>query len=372
MPFIHSIRTGVPVYEYTQDQVYKIVAPSLPDRLKPILNKILKGSQIRKRHFVTSVKHIFELSREKKIGEKFKIWQKASTQFFEKQIKEILSEADLTAEDIDGVCTCTTSGFVTPGIDVLLMDTIGFRKNITRLPLFGYGCSGGMAAINRVDDYLAGNPTKAFLVCVGETLSMQYEHDNSISKMVSNNLFGDGFATLLMVGKDHRLAKASPIDILETRSYVFPDSDFAVGQWMTDSGLKTHVDYKLPKLIKAAAKAPITELLLDNNINVDDIEHWILHTGGPKVMDSFCECLALNPQKIEASLEVYKNYGNQSAVSVLSAMENSLATNKKIGYGFMMALGPGIHMEYALCQVDPMKNAVKRTAIESAVVASEL
>lgn len=357
MSYIHSILTGVPKHEYTQDQVCKIIAPTLPEQLQPILSKILKGTQIKKRHFVTDAEHILQLSKEQNIEEKFKIWQKQSTNFFENQIKEILLKTRLSANDIDGICICTSSGFIIPGIDVHLMESLGFKRNFIRLPLFGYGCSGGMAAINRVNDYLIANPKKSFLICAGETVSMQYEDDNSISKIVSNSLFGDGFATLLMVGKEHRLAIEAPINIIDTRSYIFPNSDLVVSQWMTDSGLSTNLNLKLPNLIRDEVKKPITELLFDNDINVGDIEHWILHTGGPKIIESFCESLTLDQEKIEASFEVYKNYGNQSSVSVLSAMENSLRINKNKGLGFLMGLGPGIHMEYALCQVNPLKNS---------------
>jgi len=354
MSYIHSIITGVPKHQYTQEQTYTEIAPDLPDHLKPRLKSILRGTKIRKRHFVTPVQQIFEFARAGKIDERFKIWEENILDFFEKQIKETLANAELNPSDIDGLCTCSSTGFIIPAIDIQLLNNLGLRRDLVRLPLFGYGCSGGVASIGKINDYLKSNPTKSFLVCVGETLSMLYKYEESISAIVSNNIFGDGFATLLMVGKEHRLAKSAPIKILDSRTYIFPDSDFATAQWITASGFETYISPKLPNILKENVKNSILKLLTANHLHVTDIEHWMLHIGGPRIVDAICQSLDLEHHKVDASYECYKNYGNQSSVSVLSAIENSLRTNKNNGYGLIMGLGPGLHMEYFLCQVNPL------------------
>lgn len=357
MSFIHSIKSGVPSYAYSQLDFYNVIAPRIPERVHKIFERILDGSEIRKRHFCTTLDHIIELTVDNKTGDKYKLWQDASDEFFTKQTEAILSEADISADGINAICTSTTSGFVTPGIDVVMMEKFKYPLNTFRIPLFGFGCSGGMAAINNVHNYLEGNPTHACIIHAGEVCGTQYEDDPAISKLVSNSIFGDGFATVLMVGKEHELADEAAMEIISGKSHYFPGSGFAVGQHMSNDGIRTHVDYKLPTLIKKSAKEPLYTYFNEEGVNIDDIKHWVMHAGGPKVMQAFSECMEIDKAKLDLTLETYRNYGNQSGVSVLTAIDHKLQSDYDDGIGFMMGLGPGIHMEYTLCQLKNVKKS---------------
>ena len=72
-------------------------------------------------------------------------------------------------------------------------------------------------------------------------------------------------------------------------------------------------------------------------------------------MEAFGDALGLRDDALETTLETYRDYGNQSSVSVLTALQHTLEQNDEVGLGYMMGLGPGIHMEYGLCKVTPRK-----------------
>jgi len=353
MSHIHSVLSDVPAYNVSQIEFYEVIAPRIRPRLRSIFKRILTGSQIRKRHFGTTLEHIVEITEGKSVEEKFSIWKASTMEFWTQQAIDILANAGLAPDEIDGVCTCTTSGFVTPDPAILIQSEIGLRKDIIRMPLFGFGCSGGQAAIHRVNEYLTSFPEKAFLVFVGESCGTQYETTDSVSVLVSNSIFGDGFSTMLMVGNEHRLAEKSQVELLNSKSIIFPNCDFAIGQWMSDEGIHTHLDAKLPRLVSQSVKAPLDQLFEEAQVDKTEIDYWMCHAGGPKVMEAFGETLSLNDEALNTTMETYRDFGNQSAVSVITTMKRFLEQNTKTGYGFMMALGPGIHMEYCLARVTP-------------------
>ncbi len=367
MAHIHSVISEVPQYNISQMEFYDHVAPKINPRLHNIFKKILNGSQIRKRHFSIGLDQMTGLTEQKQVGDKFSIWKETTMEFWTRQANDIIKKAGLRPDEIDGICTSTTSGFITPDPAVLIQHELGLRGDIIRMPLFGFGCSGGQAAIHRVDEYLTAFPDRAFLVFVGEALSTQYEEAQSVSTLVSNSIFGDGYATMLMVGKEHRLASKSQIEIMNIKSIIFPNCDFAIGQWMTDEGIHTHLDAKLPRLVKSSIKAPLDAMFNEAGVESSDVDYWICHAGGPKVMEVFAETMHLGDDALHDTMETYRNYGNQSSVSVVTALDRILSNNTEAGLGYMMALGPGIHMEYSLCKVTPRPKSEKMTHAKSRI-----
>ncbi len=371
MSFIHSVRTDVPNYALSQLEFYEAVAPHTDERFHKIFKRILDATQIKKRHFSMSVEEMIDMTKKKRVADKFALWKDLMTEHFTNQCSKLIYENGLVPTDIDLICTSTSSGFITPDIGMIVRETLGLRSNIRRMPLFGFGCSGGMAAINRVAEYLQHHTTSAALVCVGETLSTQYETAESVSVLVSNSIFGDGYATMLMVGKDHPLASESQIELLNSESLIFPNCNFAVGQWMTDEGIHSHVDAKLPGIIREGVAEPLNKMFSKEGYEVSDVDYWICHAGGPKVMEAFQEEMNLREGSLNETLNTYSNHGNQSAVSVITALESTLQKNKKPGLGYMMALGPGVHMEYGLCKVTPRVTKSNTTSLKGEDALSE-
>lgn len=128
MPFIHSIRTGVPDFVYNQIEFFEKVAPHTNKRLHKVFTRILEGSQIKKRHFSFLLEDMIKMTNEKRIEDKFILWKNTSMEFFKKQTADILNTYGVTPESIDGICTCTTSGYITPSLDVLLQDHFGSEE----------------------------------------------------------------------------------------------------------------------------------------------------------------------------------------------------------------------------------------------------
>jgi len=71
MPFIHSVKAEVPQRSISQTDYLRFVEKEVPARLRPILKKIVKGTEIRKRHLSMPKEEVLELTRTKNIKRKY-------------------------------------------------------------------------------------------------------------------------------------------------------------------------------------------------------------------------------------------------------------------------------------------------------------
>ena len=60
----------------------------------------------------------------------------------EQAARDVLDRAGLGVADIDAVVAVSTTGIATPSLDALLIERMGLRRDVTRLPVFGLGCAG--------------------------------------------------------------------------------------------------------------------------------------------------------------------------------------------------------------------------------------
>ncbi len=87
-----------------------------------------------------------------------------------------------------------------------------------------------------------------------------------------------------------------------------------------------------------------------HGLQVRQIEHFIFHPGGSKVIDAFDEAFDLTNGHLNPSREVLRNYGNMSSPTVLFVLDY-IMRNSVIhpgDYGLAAAMGPGFSAEQLL------------------------
>src|SRR5450432_3751392 len=140
------------------------------------------------------------------------------------------------ADEIDLLVTVSCTGIMIPSVDAYLVDELGFRRDVRRLPLTELGCAGGAAALGRAHDFLRGFPSSRALVVAVELPSLSLQRsDVSPANLVSTALFGDGAAAVLMEGATIDAGRAR-LRVLETLSHVFPRTTGALGFELGDDG----------------------------------------------------------------------------------------------------------------------------------------
>jgi alkylresorcinol/alkylpyrone synthase len=94
----------------------------------------------------------------------------------------------------------------------------------------------------------------------------------------------------------------------------------------------------------------VDEFLAEHGLCRKDIGAWILHTGGPRVLEATQDALGIGRQELETSWECLRRTGNLSSASVLCVLEQFM-TKKRPAPGtwsILAAMGPGFCSELVL------------------------
>lgn len=271
----------------------------------------------------------------------------------EQAVVSALADAGIEPHEVDTIVMVSSTGVAVPTVDARLIERIGLRPNIKRLPLFGLGCVAGAAGMARVHDYLRGYPGDVAVLLSVELCSLTLQRDDtSIPALIGVSLFGDGAAAVVAVGADraplHPNAYQGP-RVLATQSRVLPSTAEVMGWRVGSSGFQLVMSRDVPKMADDYLAEEVDGLLAQHGLSKDDISTWVCHPGGPKVLDSIENALGLPAAALVHSRNSMRDNGNISSASVLDVLCRTLAERPGHGtFGVMLAMGPGFSFELLL------------------------
>lgn len=254
----------------------------------------------------------------------------------------------LLPRDIDALFFTSVTGVASPSIDARLVNRMGLSPNIKRIPIFGLGCVAGAAGLSRAADYVRAFPEQLAVVLSVELCSLTWQrHDVSVANMISTGLFGDGAAAAVVAGKDSEL---NGPEILATRSVFYPATEDVMGWDISESGFHIVLSPDVPKVIRENLRGDVDSFLEEFGLSRQQISSWIIHTGGPKVLEAVADSLELPEGALDLSWNSLKQVGNLSSASVLLVLEEVLARHRGAPgtYSVLAAMGPGFCSELLL------------------------
>ena len=225
---------------------------------------------------------------------------------------------------------------------------MGLPANIRRVPIFGLGCVAGAAGIARAADYVRAYPSQAAALVSVELCSLTIQRDDlSVANLISSGLFADGSAAAIVTGAD--LPSTGP-EIVATRSIFYPDTEQMMGWKVTEKGFRITLSPEVPVLIREHLGHDVDAFLGDHGHKRGDIKSWVLHTGGPKVLEATAAALDLHNGQLDASWDCLKKVGNLSSASVLVVLEDVMRNRRPQPgtLGVLAAMGPGFCSELLL------------------------
>jgi alkylresorcinol/alkylpyrone synthase len=261
----------------------------------------------------------------------------------------VLDKAGLGSGEVGAIVVVSTTGIATPSLDALLVERLHLPQNVQRLPIFGLGCAGGAIGLARAATIAAAMPDKSVLFLVVELCSLTFRRDDSSkSNIVASALFGDGAVGLLL-----RCGGDGPF-VTAAGEHTWPDSLDVMGWDVVDDGLKPIFSRDIPRLVAAELRPVARDFLGRHGLVLADIDHFVCHPGGPKVIEACEEAFVLPPGTLDAERAVLRDFGNMSAVSVLFVLERVLARasadNERWQRALMTAFGPGFTAGFVLIQ----------------------
>ena len=281
-------------------------------------------------------------------GEANDTWIEAAQELGESAISKALTHAGVSKHQIGAFFFVSVTGVASPSIDARLINRMKLPRNIKRLPIFGLGCVGGAAGIARAADYVKAYPDELAILLSVELCSLTWQRDDlSTANVISSGLFGDGAAAVVIAGRN--MSSIGP-EILAARSIFYPNSEKLMGWDISEAGFRILLSPDVPKIILENLGGNVDDFLEEHGLCKCDIGTWIMHTGGPKVLQATESALRLPSDALDVSWECLRAVGNLSSASVLLVLENYMNSHRPEPgtLGLIAAMGPGFCSELVL------------------------
>ena len=270
-----------------------------------------------------------------------------ATELLARATLDCLARAGLGVGDVDAIVACSSSGIATPSLDALIMERLGMRRDLRRLPIFGLGCAGGVLGLARAAEMARAAPGERVLFLVVELCGLTFRpNDQSKSNVIATALFGDGAAAALIVCAENETAPA----LVASGEHTWPASLDVMGWRVRDDGLGVLFSRDIPALVRSGYRAAIDRFLARQRIGLGDIGAFLCHPGGAKVLAALEEAFELPQGGLGHAREVLRRYGNMSAATVMFVLERALAAGALPRHALLSSLGPGFTAAFLLIE----------------------
>ena len=351
MARIVAVAPALPAFAYPQSEITATIGPLIttdPTK-RALLDRLHGSSSVDTRHLVMPLEDYLD---SQSFSQSNGLFIEVAADLAEEALRTALAKAGLDPRDVDYLMFTSVTGISAPSIDAILVARLGLRPDVKRVPMYGLGCVAGAAGIARVNDYLVGHPDEVGVLIAVELCSLTFQRDDdSMANLVASGLFGDGAAAVVMVGDERakRMPATGP-DVVDTRSQLYPDTEDVIGFNASETGFRIVLTARVGEVIERHFGSDAEDFLGANGLTVAEIDHWVAHPGGPRVLEAFATSLDLPAGALDISWRSLARSGNLSSVSVLHILADSIA---EAGHApedttLLFALGPGISAELVL------------------------
>jgi alkylresorcinol/alkylpyrone synthase len=344
---ILSVRGVLPEHTYAQEEITDAFAEVIADGGldESLLRRFHANAGVRQRSLVLPLEAYGELDGFTQANDLF---ISNAVELGARAVVDALKAAGLTPTDVDLIVSATVTGLAIPTLEARIATLIGLRPDVKRVPLVGLGCVAGAAGIARLHDYLLGHPDDVAVLVAVELCSLTVQRDDvSMPNLVASGLFGDGAAAVVARGGTGRGGAA---EVLQTRSRLYPDSERTMGFDVTGTGLRIVLDAQVPAVVNRYIREDVDAFLADHGLTRRDVEWWVCHPGGPKVIEALEDALEIPRTAVQLTWDSLARIGNLSSASVLHVLEDTLRDRppRPGSYGIVLAMGPGFCSELVL------------------------
>ncbi len=353
MSRIAAVASALPPRYHTQEEVFHELVKHWGGQLDSpaLLQRFHQRVGVDGRYFALPLEDYAKMER---WGEFNAAWLRVAKELGEQAITRALERAGLSKDQLGAILTVTVTGVASPSLDARLCNVMDLPAGIRRTPIFGLGCVAGATGIAQAADYVKAYPDQVAVLLSVELCSLTWQRgDLTIANFISTGLFGDGAAAVIVAGDQVKLPEAPRSrgpEILAAASSFYPDTEDAMGWDIGEQGFRIVLSPEVPAVIRQHLPQDLERFLAAQGLRRDQITSWVLHTGGPKVLEAMADAAGVTAEECALSWQSLRKVGNLSSASVLFVLEDTIAERRPApgSYGILAAMGPGFCSQLVL------------------------
>jgi len=345
---IISVTKELPKYFRDTKDIIPLVEFWLGDQEERFTRKVVKifeGAAVDKRYSIMPPEDVFITT---SFEDKNKIYSREAKRMGTNVLRNALHKSSWDADSIDYIITVSCTGIMIPSLDAYLINELGMRQDVIRLPVTEMGCAAGVSGLIYAHNFLKSNPGKRIALVSVESPTATFQlNDFSMANMVSAAIFGDGAACVLLSSEENAVGPK----IIGEEMYHFKDATQMMGFDLTNHGLKMILDPAVPETISNHFADIVHPFLEKYGSNIQNVDHLIFHPGGKKIVQTVESLFGALGKNIDDTREVLRLYGNMSSATVLYVLERFLEKDIPAGeQGLILSFGPGFSAQRVLIE----------------------
>jgi predicted naringenin-chalcone synthase len=250
-----------------------------------------------------------------------------------------LADAAIGPDQVGLLAVCSCTGYVTPGLDILLARDLALAADCQRLFVGHMGCYAALPGLASVADFVTVHRRPAILLCA-ELASLHLQAPTvDTGQMVAHALFSDAAAAAVVTpgGEGYEVRRVASLTDPSTADHMTWD--------VTDLGFRMGLSPRVPDVLAGHVAGFVTDLLARAELAPSDVD-WAVHPGGPHILDVVEQELSLPPAALAASRGVLSRHGNCSSPTVLLILDELRRLGRQ--RVVVMAFGPGLTLYAAV------------------------
>lgn len=358
---IHGIGLSTPGHPIKQTDLLELAcrynAQTRAERGR--LERIYRGTKVEHRYSVLSdstedsaqaIKSLHDFygdpskSRSPHTEERMVRYERSALTLAAEACRSALTDSDNQPNDITHLVTVSCTGFSAPGLDLTLIGKLGLNPGVSRTHIGFMGCHGAINGMRVADAFATTSPSHRVLLCCVELCTLHFQYGNDPQDAVANALFGDGAAALIGSSADPNNEVPA---IRSFRSLKLQDTEALMSWRIGNEGFRMRLDSQVPDQVNRQLKPFVEDWLNTQRLSIGEIGGWVIHPGGPKIIDAVEESLGLCQKQTNISRDILREYGNMSSPTVLFITERMYRSDTAKPW-VVLGFGPGLVIEACL------------------------
>jgi predicted naringenin-chalcone synthase len=368
--YINAIGTAVPQYKIAQAEIVNFMARAhqMREAEKRRLIALYRASGIQYRHsvlpdFGQSESFSFfpdndSLEPFPGVQQRMNLYRQEALGLSLSAVRDCLkAQKEIAEEDITHLITVSCTGMYAPGLDIELIDKLGMSTQVQRSCINFMGCYAAFNGLKAADHIIRSDAdAKVLLVCT-ELCTIHFQKEKNEDNLLSNALFADGSAAVLLSGK---AAKGmAQLSLEQFHCDLAPEGSQEMAWQIGDMGFEMKLSAYVPDVISQGISRLTQQLLhkmqrKSGNSPQISPDYYAIHPGGKRILAVIEEELDLTKEDNRFAYEILRNYGNMSSATVLFVLQaicQALTPADQDKHILSFAFGPGLTMESMLLKI---------------------